>query len=196
MAFKKPKSDEMDMTETTEWAEDVVKEHGRYIPVITGIPKGNETCDLHVRVPRSLVTLCESLAYKKSSCFKTPTDAHRAAYYIGAMLLYCMHGDKNPSELSRGPETYQMLKKTEKYLIINERVENILRFCQEAHKRAELGLMEWEELDKEIADVISQVSSNLQPIIKAKIKQLFAGKSVSDLSEFRHRGRPKLCVDD
>ena len=191
MALKKPKKDETDLTEDTQWTKDIVKEYGKFIPIITGIPKSASTCNMHVRIGSDIVELASSLAFKKSHCFKTPSEAHRAAFYIGTMLLYEMSGDHQPSDNNLGETLYHLMKKTETLMLGNERINKVLLFAETLKKSVELCQIDWNEYHEQVNEAIDLLPTHLRKSARSKLAQLLGGKSLTDLSEYKSVGRPR-----
>lgn len=191
MGIKKPKKDEMDISEDTQWTKDIIKDYGQYIPIITGIPKSSSTCNMHVRISSDIVELASSLAFKKSHCFKTPSEAHRAAFYIGTMLLYEMSGDHQPSDNNLGETLYHLMKKTETIMLGNERINKVLLFAEALKKSVELCQIDWNEYHEQVNEAIDLLPKNLQKSARSKLSQLLGGKSLTAMSDFKSVGRPR-----
>lgn len=191
MALKKAKKDEMDLTEDTQWTKDIIKDYGKYIPVITGIPKSAATSNLHVRIGSDVVDLASSLAFKKSHCFKTPSEAHRAAFYIGTMLLYEMHGDHQKSDNNLGETIYNIMKQTETMMIGNERIQKILLYAESLKKAVELCRIDWDEFHEKVNEAVKELPPHLQKATSTKISQLLGGKTLTSISDYKTVGRPR-----
>jgi hypothetical protein len=190
MALKKPKEDAMDLTEDTQWAEDVVKEFGRFIPEITGIPKSAATTNLHFRIGGDIADLCTSLAYKHSTIFKTPSEAFRAAFYIGTMFLYTKHKGKKGDD-SRGDITYNILVETEVLRISDDQLDRVTVFASELKRAVNNNLISWDEFYSKVNNQINLLPPNLRQAADKNINKIIAGSNVSDLISHKATGRPR-----
>ena len=103
MKLTKAKDPQIDLTEHSEWAEQMVHDYGEYIPILPQTPKGVRSVSMHFQAPADVADLANTLI----ACtprFDKASDVYRAIFWIGTKTLYHLLKGKVKSDKAMGKE--------------------------------------------------------------------------------------------
>ncbi|MBU0977378.1 MAG: hypothetical protein KKD18_03105 [Nanoarchaeota archaeon] len=169
--------------------ERIAEEFGGEIPVVKSNPKDETVTRIGFDVMLRLKNIAEKICLENRKKFPTPTEFHRAAYYLGTSILYHMFFDGRHN--CKGQILYEALKKCEKSMEIMDELNSILMTTKRVFEALNLKLITKGKAEKEISDLLDAVPEHLVLVITEHIENQRRSMEVVEISGyFRKRGRP------
>ena len=182
MKLTKAKDPQIDLTEPSEWAEQMVAEFGEFIPILPQTPKGIRSVSMHFQAPADVVDLANTLI----ACtprFDKASDVYRAIFWIGTKTLYHLLKGKVKSDKAMGKELYKVLCQQEKYRFQYQRLDDAINGASHIKHSFGLGIITADQRDEEYHKIADVLPSDLKKVFWNKVKQMEAGAKVTELSE-------------
>ena len=167
------------------WAKKVIRDHGGDMPIHPHIAKGAKSRNVHVWVDSAEADAIESMMYQTKHRFDTQSELYRVIIHIGLVLvneMLCSDGSLEDDT------AYKLITQNSLIYKNNEYLRNAIKCAGVIKEAFESGIISAEERDIEVDKVIKTLPKKLHKAAHNKIKQVFAGKKLSELSAFKEKG--------
>lgn len=169
------------------WADEIVSQFGKDIPVMTNIPKRTGSADIRFIGLGRLVELANNLI-PISVRFKNLSQVYRAAMYIGMHVLYHLVKEGNGNDKALAGNTIKVFSTMEKCRFQSDLIDMAIEQANELLRSMKNEILSVEEVEAKFSSLVDAMPNELKTPLRSKLGQLKDGKSVTSLFEHKAHG--------
>jgi len=141
----------------------IAEEYSQDIRVVGSLPKDEPSDQLHFWCRRNVKSLGDRIAMTNSKRFNTPSNVHRAAHYMGMLIIYHLFAEGKDDSVAAS--FYQTLAEIERVTTHLDEIEQAVVSVKKLFWGKKVKLYPEEKFQKHLKSILDHFPKRSQEII-------------------------------